>query len=247
MSQVTVVNAKGAKQAKRLAVPAVQLSEQTLARVIVIQQQNADRSRPLTKTRGMVRGGGAKPWRQKGTGRARAGTNTSPIWRGGGVTFGPTGQSRRLKDVPRSLRRVARVAALGSLAADDRLTVLSGTLSLAKTKDAAALREKAGLGDGAILVAVTANELDQVRGVRNLRNVDLTTVDDLTAADIAGAGRLLVSEAAYGELVANAPKPKTAKASKPESKPAPKKPAAKKTPVRKAPAKSKPAAKGSKK
>lgn len=218
MSGIVVVNAKGTKQAKRLSVPDVRLPEQTLARIVVIQQQNADRSRPLTKTRGMVRGGGAKPWRQKGTGRARAGSYSSPIFRSGGITFGPSGQPRRLKKVPQSLRRAARVAVLGSVAAAGRLTVLSGTLSLQKTKDAAALRDRAGLGDGSILAVVTAKELDQTRGVRNLRNVDLTISDDLTAADIAGAARLLVSEAAYGELVANPPKPK----SKPKSKPAPK-------------------------
>ena len=231
MSEILVVNAKGAKQAKRLTVPDVKLPEQTLARVIVIQQQNAQRIRPLTKTRGMVHGGGAKPWRQKGTGRARAGTNRSPIWRGGGITFGPTGQARRLKQVPQSVRRAARVAVLGSVAADGRLIVLSGAPTLQKTKDAAVLREKAGLGDGPILTVVTAKELDQVRGVRNLRNVDLTTTDDLTAADIAGAGRLLTSEAAYQDLIGNAPKQKAKVSAKPVAKPAAKKPAAAKKPT----------------
>ncbi|HEY8109192.1 MAG TPA: 50S ribosomal protein L4 [Patescibacteria group bacterium] len=211
MSEILVVNAKGAKQAKHLSVPAAKLPEQTLARVIVAQQQNAARLRPLAKTRGQIRGGGAKPWKQKGTGRARAGSNRSPIWRGGGITFGPSGEPRRSKQVPQAVRQAARLAVLGSVAADGRLAVLSGTLSLQKTKDAAMLREKAGLGDGAILTVVTAPELDQVRGVRNLRNVDLTTTADLTAADIAGAGKLLMSETAYLELVGNGPKPASKK------------------------------------
>ena len=140
MSEILVVNAKGAKQAKRLTVPAVALPAQTLAQVVVIQQQNAHRIRPLAKTRGMVAGGGAKPWRQKGTGRARAGTKTSPLWRSGGITFGPTGQSRRLKKVPQAVRRAARVAVLGSVAADGRETVIVGSRHLGRADAPALLR-----------------------------------------------------------------------------------------------------------
>lgn len=226
---IRVVNVKGAAQAKKFPVPSVSLSDQSLARVLVAQQQNENRSRPLTKTRGMVRGGGAKPWMQKGTGRARAGSNRSPIWKGGGVTFGPSGEPRRYKRIPQAVRRAARATILAKRVAAGSLVVVAGTLGLQKTKTASVLREKV-VPTGTILVVVAPKELDQIHGIRNLRNCDLTTTDDLTAADIARPGTLVVTEAAYQALVSGVPaKPKAATkpAAKKPAKPAAKKPATK--------------------
>ncbi len=244
---IRVVNAKGAAQAKKLSVPSAGLSDQSLARVLVAQQQNENRSRPLTKTRGMVRGGGAKPWMQKGTGRARAGSNRSPIWKGGGVTFGPSGEPRRYKRIPQAVRRAARATILAKRAETGSLVVIAGTLGLQKTKAASVLREKV-VPTGTILVVVAPKELDQVYGIRNLRNCDLTTTDDLTAADIARPGTLVVTETAYQALVSAIPaKPKAAaKPASPAKSPA-KRPARKTAAAKPAkPAAKKPATKPAK-
>ena len=242
---ILVVNAKGATQAKKLTVPDVTLSDQGLAQVLVAQQQNEDRTRPAAKTRGMVSGGGAKPWRQKGTGRARAGSNRSPIWRGGGITFGPSGLPRRYKRIPQAMRRSARATILTQRAAEGRLVVITGILALQKTKAAAVLRKKV-VPTGSILAVVAPDELDRTTGIRNLANCDLTTTEDLTASDIARVGTLVATEAAYQALVSGAPVAKTkAKAQATASAASTKKPApATRTTPKPAPAVKRTATKG---
>jgi large subunit ribosomal protein L4 len=157
-----------------------------------------------TKTRGMVSGGGAKPWRQKGTGRARAGTSRSPIWTGGGTVFGPSPRKYVVK-VNRKARRAALRAALSVHAERQTLHVLD-----AAAFDAPSTRQAAELLDahrgGSVLVALSDGELAAAKSFRNLARVGVLHVDDVGVADLIGAATLVASQAALDALTARAKK-----------------------------------------
>src|SRR4051794_28259653 len=157
-----------------------------------------------TKTRGMVSGGGAKPWRQKGTGRARAGSLRSPIWTGGGTVFGPSPRSYVVK-VNRKARRAALRAALSVHAERGTIHVLdAAAFDAPSTKQAAELLE-AHRG-GSVLVALGDDEIVAAKSFRNLTRVGVLHVDDVGVADLVGAATLVVSQAALDALTARARK-----------------------------------------
>ena len=135
-----------------------------------------------TKTRAQVRGGGAKPWRQKGSGRARAGTNRSPIWRGGGLAFGPQPRDYSFK-VNAKVRALAMKMALSSRFADDALMVVKGIeLPEAKTRHFASIAGALGL-EKALIVADGAQEA-LARCARNIPGITLITAEGLNVYDI---------------------------------------------------------------
>ncbi len=167
-----------------------------------------------TKTRGMVRGGGAKPWRQKGTGRARAGTSRSPLWTGGGAVFGPSPRSYTVK-VNRKARRAALRSALSVHAARGSIAVLDAP----SLGDTPSTRSALGLLDtdrpsasgtggtwrgGSVLVVIGQDELVVGKSFRNLEGVNVLPVHDAAVADVIGAATLVVSRAALGELAQRA-------------------------------------------
>jgi large subunit ribosomal protein L4 len=156
-----------------------------------------------TKTRGLVSGGGAKPWRQKGTGRARAGSSRSPIWTGGGVTFGPQPRNYTFK-VNRKERRAALRSALSVHADRGTLAVLDPSgFDTPSTRKAAGLIAEWADG-GSVLVVLTD---DQARVALSFRNLDRVSVVSATAAgivDIVGAVSLLVTEEALDQLTKRA-------------------------------------------
>ena len=198
---VKLYTVAGAKQAGTVKLPDAKLSDAGISRVVRATLANERRERPLVKTRAMVSGGGAKPWRQKGTGRARAGSNRSPIWRGGGVTFGPSGEPRAYQKISRTMRRAALVAVLTKLADGDRLAVVSGTLGLTKSQAAATLLAKV-VPEGSALFVVTKDERAHTRGVRNLAGVELTTVDDCNVSNLVRYDHVVASDAALKALTA---------------------------------------------
>ena len=156
-----------------------------------------------TLTRGMVRGGGAKPWRQKGTGRARAGSSRSPIWKGGGTVFGPTPRGYTFK-VNRKAHRAALRAALSAHAERASLAVFdAGAFATPSTKQAATLLEDWGQ-PVPTLVLLTDAEAGAGKSFRNIARVAVMPVADAGVADVIGAHSLLISEAALGELSARA-------------------------------------------
>ncbi len=156
-----------------------------------------------TKTRGQVRGGGAKPWRQKGTGRARAGSSRSPIWTGGGVVFGPQPRHYTFK-VNRKARRAAFASALSVHADRDSLAIFDpGAFAKPATKQAATLLSDWG-ASGPTLVLLTESEFDAGMSFRNLKRIAVMTASSAGVADIIGAASLLVSEAALDELTSRA-------------------------------------------
>ncbi|HEY5050436.1 MAG TPA: 50S ribosomal protein L4 [Acidothermaceae bacterium] len=158
-----------------------------------------------TKTHGQVSGGGAKPWRQKGTGRARAGSSRSPIWTGGGTVFGPQPRHYTVK-VNRKARKAALRSALSVHAERESLAVFDATtFDGPSTKQAADLLGDWG-ADTPTLVLLTATEANAGLSFRNLVSADVMPAVDAGVADIIRAASLLVSEAAMSELVARATK-----------------------------------------
>jgi large subunit ribosomal protein L4 len=155
-----------------------------------------------TKTRGLVRGGGAKPWRQKGTGRARAGSSRSPVWTGGGTVFGPSPRHYTFK-VNRKERRAALRSALSVHAERGSLAVLDPApfLETPSTKAGAALL--AGWdGGGSVLILLSEDQGRAALSFRNLERVSVLPADEAGVADVLGAARLLVSESALADLTA---------------------------------------------
>ena len=156
-----------------------------------------------TKTRGKVSGGGAKPWRQKGTGRARAGSSRSPLWAGGGTVFGPAPRSYTFK-VNRKARRAALAGALSMHAERESLAVFdAGTFDAPNTGQAAELLGDWG-ADGPMLVLLGADEADAGKSFRNISSVLVMPVSDAGVADIVGAASMLISQIALPELIARA-------------------------------------------
>ena len=156
-----------------------------------------------TRTRGMVRGGGAKPWRQKGTGRARQGTIRAPQWTGGGVVFGPSPRHYTVK-VNRKARRRALRAALSMHAERGSIAALDpATFDTPSTK--AAAEAIAGFdGEGSVLLVLTDGEETAVKSFRNLRDVNVMHADAVGVADVIGHARIVVSEAALSRLTEKA-------------------------------------------
>jgi large subunit ribosomal protein L4 len=157
-----------------------------------------------TKTRGMVRGGGAKPWRQKGTGRARAGTSRSPIWTGGGTVFGPSPRHYTVK-VNRKARRAALRSALSIHAERETIHVLDAAAFDAPSTSKAAELLHAHRG-GNVLVALVDEELAAAKSFRNLTRVAVLHVEDVGVADLIGAATLVLSEGALDNLTLRAKK-----------------------------------------
>jgi large subunit ribosomal protein L4 len=156
-----------------------------------------------TRTRGMVRGGGAKPWRQKGTGRARAGSIRSPLWSGGGITFGPTPRRYTFK-VNRKARRAALRSALSLHASRGSIAMVdAGAFDDPSAKQAAQALAK---WDAAAptLVALAAEEAAAAKSFRNLRAVEVLPAAEVGVAELVWAASLVVSEAALEELTARA-------------------------------------------
>jgi large subunit ribosomal protein L4 len=156
-----------------------------------------------TKTRGEVSGGGAKPWRQKGTGRARAGSSRSPVWTGGGTVFGPTPRHYTVK-VNRKARKAALRSVLSLHAERESLAVFdASSFSEPSTSQAAELLVEWG-ATAPTLILLTDDEVAAGKSFRNLADAEAMPVQDAGVAEIVGAASLLVSDAALESLVARA-------------------------------------------
>jgi large subunit ribosomal protein L4 len=161
------------------------------------------RGTAATKTRGMVSGGNSKPWRQKGTGRARAGSTRSPIFTGGGVVFGPHPRSYVFK-VNRKERRAALRSALSLHAQRGSLAILDATpFDTPSTKAAAALLDAWG-EPRSTLVVVTGEQRGAALSFRNIDRVSVLVPSSVGCADLVGAASLLCSASALDELTERA-------------------------------------------
>jgi large subunit ribosomal protein L4 len=167
------------------------------------EQAARRRGTAATKTRAMVSGGGAKPWRQKGTGRARAGSSRSPIWTGGGVAFGPQPRSYTFK-VNRKEQRAALRSALSLHAERRSIAILDpATFSAPKTSQAFDLLDDWGQ-DAPTLVVLVAEESAAALSFRNIARVAVLDAAAVGVTDLLAAASLLVSQAALDQLTARA-------------------------------------------
>jgi large subunit ribosomal protein L4 len=160
-----------------------------------------------TKTRGKVRGGGKKPWRQKGTGRARAGSTRSPLWAGGGTIFGPQPRSYAYR-LPRSARRAALCSALSVRFAEERAIVVDA-FALPEPKTKEMVRALAALGvDGGALVVLADADSGVQRAGRNLPNVKVLPAEALNVYDLLRYETLVITrdalESVCGRLAGGA-------------------------------------------
>lgn len=163
-----------------------------LHQVVTAQLAGARAGTHKTKKRSEVRGGGAKPWRQKGTGRARAGSIRAPNWRGGGVAHGPEPRDYSQR-TPKKMRRLALHSALSARASEEAVLVVETfDWTAPKTKDAVALLAAVGAGGKTLLVL---NSVDEIAGVafRNLPQVVISEPGHLTAYDVLWARHVIFS------------------------------------------------------
>jgi large subunit ribosomal protein L4 len=176
-------------------------AEHIVHRALVRQLNNARQGTASTKTRAEVRGGGRKPWRQKGTGRARAGSIRSPLWRGGGVIFGPKPRDYTTK-MNRKERRLALTTAFSSRAEDTIVVENFGSdLDRPKTKEIIAALERLGVGADEKVLLILKEVSDNVNlSARNLAKVKLIKSTNLNIADILHANKIIVAKDAIEQI-----------------------------------------------
>jgi len=158
-----------------------------------------------TKTKGLVSGGGRKPYKQKGTGRARAGSSRSPLWKGGGTIFGPQPRDYSY-NLPRKAKKVALHSALSAKLADGEITVIDGiSLDKPRTKDMLAILKNLGLQGKTTLIVLPEKNESVILSARNIPGVSVTRVTDLNTYNVAVHTMLLITKQAV-EMLAEAGK-----------------------------------------
>jgi large subunit ribosomal protein L4 len=242
-------SASGARHKAAFALPADlfdgTVHEPVLHQAVKTFLNNQRQGTAKTKTRSFVSGGNQKPWKQKGTGRARSGSSRSPIWRGGGIVFGPIPRDYR-SDIPRKVRQLARRSAFNARAREGALHVVEAiALEAPKTKLIAGLLGKMGLEGKKVLLLSNGLNRNLYLSGRNLPSARVMNFADASAYDLVWSDAVVVEEGALsgaaapaGSAAAEAPVRKAAKRSAARKSAAPKaakKPAAKKaSPAKKA-------------
>jgi large subunit ribosomal protein L4 len=182
----------------------IQPNVPVMHQVVTAQLAAARAGTHATKSRAEVSGGGAKPWRQKGTGRARQGSSRAPHWRGGGVAHGPQPRSYRQR-TPKKMVWLALRSALSDRAASDMVTVVDDWgFAAPKTKDAVAALKAVGVADGErVLVVLARDDENAVKSFRNLADtVDWVFVEELNTYDVLVSDRVIFTTATLEALSA---------------------------------------------
>ncbi len=168
---------------------------------VIAQQANARTAVAHTKDRGEVAGTGKKPWKQKGTGRARHGSRRSPIWIGGGITFGPRSDRNFSLKINRTARRAALAMVLSDKVATDRfIAVDSLSLPEGKTKQISAVLSKLPMSTSRTLIVLEPGNLAVVRASRNLERVTTISAKSLNIVDLLAHDRVVASKLAIETL-----------------------------------------------
>ena len=179
---------------------AADVSEVAVHQAVVTYLANQRQGTASTKERSDVRGGGAKPYRQKGTGRARAGTIRSPIWRGGGVVFGPHPRDYRMK-LAKKVRRRALWSSLTSAAQDGGIVVVKDLdYTEPKTKQIVSLLGGMEASDKKILLVLDSANKATIKSTQNLRKVRVTLADMVTTYDVVWAERVVITSKALSRM-----------------------------------------------
>lgn len=189
-------------------------SFQLIQDAVVTQRANARQGNASTKTRGEVAGAGKKPWRQKGTGRARSGSVRSPVWRHGGIVFGPKPRDYS-KTMPKKMRRAAFQNALVERAEAGDVIVLKGLkLSSPKTREFAAVVDKLPLDGASALLVYGEPDKNLLLAGRNLATLDLVSAESLNVYQVLKFGKLIFTEEALDKVRARLSEKKDVKQKK---------------------------------
>ncbi len=194
------VTSAGGKKKTKFSLPAAyegEVHQGALYHAVRAYLSNQRQGTHSTKTRAEVSGGGKKPWRQKGTGRARQGTIRAAQWRGGGVVFGPKPRSYRV-DLPRKVKRLAKQSALNARAQDGALYVIeSMTFESPKTRQVVDILTKLGIQDKKVLLLTAEHRPEVFLSSRNLPRVHAVRYVNASAYEILWADALVIEEAAF--------------------------------------------------
>ena len=172
------------------------LNSELISQALYVENNNLTAKAGKTKTKGEVKGGGKKPWKQKGTGRARAGSNRSPLWKGGGVTFGPTGINKVLA-LPKKMREAAMLSLLLNKLKDQELAIIEDIkITSGKTKDANIVLSK--INDSKIVIlAIDEQSLDQTNSWRNLAMLGIKRKDEINLSDLISKKKIVYTKKAF--------------------------------------------------
>jgi large subunit ribosomal protein L4 len=199
--ETAVVNATGTEVGK-VALPEVfseRVHDWVLFDQVLAQLASRRSGTAATKTRGLISGGGKKPWRQKGTGRARAGSSRSPVWRGGGTIFGPQPRSYAYR-LPRSARKKALGSALAQKLRDGEMIVIESlAFDAPRTKQMRTVLEGLGIRESVLVVLADRDDNTEL-SARNLPGVTVLPVEGLNVYDILRHRRLLVTRDAVAGI-----------------------------------------------
>lgn len=177
----------------------IEPNESVVYDAIIMQRASLRQGTHAVKNRSAVSGGGRKPWRQKGTGRARQGSIRSPQWRGGGIVFGPTPRSYSYK-LPRKVRRLAIKSVLSQKVLDQKFVAVEGlSFDAPKTKEFKAVLEGLAV-DSKVLVVLEGGNDFAALSARNLPNVSVVEADNVSVLDVVAADKLLITQAALTQL-----------------------------------------------
>jgi len=202
MSKVSVLNIKGEKVSDiklNDAVWKIEPNDAVVFDAILVARNSQRQGTASTKTRAEVSGGGRKPWKQKGTGRARHGSTRSPIWRHGGITFGPKPRSYDIKQ-NRKERRLALRSALSYKLNDKELTVLDNmNIETNKTKDMKAILANLKIAGKALIVVSELTE-ELILATRNISNLLLLEANEINVLDLVSVDNLIITEDAVKQI-----------------------------------------------
>lgn len=202
MANVDVYQQSGAKNGSTTindAIFAIEPNNNVIADVVIMQQASLRQGTHAVKNRSAVRGGGRKPWRQKGTGRARQGSIRSPQWRGGGVVFGPTPRSYAYK-VPRKVYRLALKSVLSQKVADKELIVIDELkFDKPSTKEFQTLLNKLKV-QGRTLLVVEADNQNAMLSAQNIARIKAITADNVNILDIINNQQTIITKAALAKI-----------------------------------------------
>ena len=177
----------------------IEPNENVVFDAIIMQRASLRQGTHAVKSRGQVSGGGRKPWRQKGTGRARAGSTRSPIWRGGGTVFGPTPRSYSYK-LPKKVRRLAIKSVLSTKVIDQDLIVVDAlNFDAPKTKEFAQVLKNLNVDTKVLVVVEDGNDFTML-SARNLPGVTVVTTDNVTVLDVVSHNKLILTQTALTKV-----------------------------------------------
>lgn len=178
---------------------AIEPNENAIYDVVIMQQASLRQGTHDVKSRGEVSGGGRKPWRQKGTGRARQGSIRSPQWVGGGRAFGPTPRSYQYK-LPRKVRRLALKSVLSQKVAEGNLIVVDAlNFDQAKTKEFKAVLNNLNV-DSKVLAVIDADNQEAARAARNLAKVTVVDEKNVNVYDLVNNEKVIITQSALSDL-----------------------------------------------